>query len=94
MRTRIPRCVVCGKPVPPAMRDRGLPIHAQECAVFLVERLVAAEPRVLDLLPDEYRADRRDDALLPEDCRVARNRRWQAEMLAATERAARGEPLF
>jgi len=62
----VPKCVVCGTLITPLWQARKVPVHSTECAVLLVERLIAAEPCVLDLLPAQYRADHNEDAHIPQ----------------------------
>ncbi len=75
----IPKCVVCGKPISPLWRARNVPVHSAECAVFALERLCAAEPKILDLLPPQYRGDL-TEPILPYDSRAARDQRFDERL--------------
>jgi len=78
MRRRVPRCVVCGMVIPPLSRDRGSPVHSQECGRVLLERILISVPGVIDLLPDEWRGDRNGGTALPEDHSKVRRARVKA----------------
>lgn len=53
----IPKCIVCGKRIPPEYRtkDHAPLFHSQACARVLLQRILISVPDVATLLPMQWR---------------------------------------
>ena len=89
MKPRRPRCVVCAQPIDQRGEYAGQPFHSQACARVLLQRILIAIPGVVDLLPEEWRADKHD----PKAVRLARKLEalgeWKPKPHRMAERARR-----
>ena len=72
-RERVPRCVVCRRPIPLERRASDSPVHSLECANILLSRILVAVPGVIDLLPSQWRADINTKFELPADHNLVRS---------------------